>query len=74
MLRYVGCIMSVSLGLLYVQLIFDSFIFCRLDYLDKANLFAADVKREHCQVERKQFKEELLANREKNPGSDLGLW
>mmetsp|Transcript_6027 Transcript_6027/g.8652 ORF Transcript_6027/g.8652 Transcript_6027/m.8652 type:complete len:157 (+) Transcript_6027:200-670(+) len=46
----------------------------RLDYLKSGNLFADDVKKEHDTEERKQFKESLIANREKSAGSDLGLW
>mmetsp|Transcript_22107 Transcript_22107/g.29082 ORF Transcript_22107/g.29082 Transcript_22107/m.29082 type:complete len:157 (-) Transcript_22107:314-784(-) len=46
----------------------------RLDYLKSGNLFAEDVKKEHDMEERKQFKESLIANREKAAGSDLGLW
>ena len=46
----------------------------RLDYLKSGNLFADDVKKEHDMEERKQFKESLIANREKAAGSDLGLW
>lgn len=46
-----------------------------MDYLEKANLFADDVKKEHDAAERKEFKEALIANRDKSPpGSDLGLW
>lgn len=47
----------------------------RLEYLKDANLFAADVRKEHDVQKRQAFKEELLANREKaGGGSDLGLW
>lgn len=47
----------------------------RLEYLQKANLFADDVRRAHSALERQHFKEALLANRVKSPGgSDLGLW
>jgi len=48
---------------------------CSLDYLEGANLFADDVKKEHDKIEREKFKEALIANRDKSPGgSDLGLW
>ena len=46
----------------------------RLDHLKSENLFVSDVKREHDIDERKRFKESLQANRDKSPGSDLGLW
>lgn len=50
----------------------------RQDYLENANLFADDVRKEHDSEERKKFKEELISNREKaaeaHAGSDLGLW
>ena len=50
----------------------------RQDYLESANLFANDVLKDHDADERKKFKEQLLANREKaasaQAGSDLGLW
>lgn len=56
----------------------SSFIIIRLDYLENANLFAQDVRKEHDQEERRKFKQELIANREKavegQSGSDLGLW
>ena len=48
----------------------------RLDYLEKANLFADDVRKDHDLEERKKFKEELI-NKYQNKaeaGSDLGLW
>uniref|UniRef100_A0A6U5PCC4 Uncharacterized protein n=1 Tax=Grammatophora oceanica TaxID=210454 RepID=A0A6U5PCC4_9STRA len=47
----------------------------RLDYLKNANLFADDVKKEHDAEERKRFKAELIANRDKSSSdSGLSLW
>ena len=50
----------------------------RQDYLKNANLFADDVRKDHDSEERRKFKEELVANRERaaeaQAGSDLGLW
>mmetsp|Transcript_52230 Transcript_52230/g.62907 ORF Transcript_52230/g.62907 Transcript_52230/m.62907 type:complete len:169 (-) Transcript_52230:296-802(-) len=49
----------------------------RIDYLKKGNLFADDVHKEEKAEERRRFRAELIANRDKakdGPGSDLGLW